>query len=232
ISQLVQAAPISHQTAFQISYAEDSQSAIWIKGLSFPGGEITNFFRANSIDRSTAMILLSTIFFQGKWKMPFNPKDTQRGIFWTCKDQSMYVDMMTQRGRFNIANILNPPMTVVEMLYENEEVSFVVLLPDNNVSTDEIIMNLTYEQLQEWTNPENMKSVPIKFSMPKFTVQNQYPLKGPFSDMGVKNLFIPGKADLSGMTGNNQLVVSQVYQAIVFTVSEEGSDAAGASRTE
>uniref|UniRef100_A0A8C5SJJ4 Serpin domain-containing protein n=1 Tax=Laticauda laticaudata TaxID=8630 RepID=A0A8C5SJJ4_LATLA len=93
-------------------------------------------------------------------------------------------------------------------------------------------MNLTYEQLQEWTNPENMKNVVIKISMPKFTVQNQYPLKALFSDMGLKNLFIPGKADLSGMTGNNQLLVSQINQGIVFTVSEEGADAAGASRTE
>ncbi|ETE65001.1 Serpin B3, partial [Ophiophagus hannah] len=137
-------------------------------------GDITNFFPANSIDQSTAMVLLNTVFFRGKWKLPFNPNDTQRGI----------------------------------------------------------ITNLTYEKLQEWTNPENMKSVITKLSMPKFTVGNHYPLRPLFSDMGVKNLFIPGKANLSGMTGNNELVVSQINQGIVFTVSEEGADAAGASRTE
>uniref|UniRef100_A0A670ZV43 Serpin domain-containing protein n=1 Tax=Pseudonaja textilis TaxID=8673 RepID=A0A670ZV43_PSETE len=195
-------------------------------------GEITNFFPANSIDRSTALVLLNTVYFQGMWKRPFNPKDTQRGIFWTCKDQSMYVDMMTQKGRFNIANISNPPMTVVEMEYENEELSMIFLVPESSISTDEIITNLTYERLQEWTDPGNMKNVAIKLSMPKFSVQNQYPLKGLFSEMGVKNLFIPGKADLSGMTGNNQLVVSQIFQAFAFTVSEEGSEVSGASRTE
>ncbi|KAG8133244.1 hypothetical protein E2320_011070, partial [Naja naja] len=104
-------------------------------------GDITNFFPVNSIDRSTIMVLLNTVAFRGRWKMPFNPKDTYKGVFWTCKvryinnqgksqfcqtikinsfDQRMYVDMMTQRGRFNIANLSSPPMLALEFPFEGE----------------------------------------------------------------------------------------------------------------
>uniref|UniRef100_A0A8C6Y6K7 Serpin domain-containing protein n=1 Tax=Naja naja TaxID=35670 RepID=A0A8C6Y6K7_NAJNA len=123
-------------------------------------------------------------------------------------------------------------MSVLQLPFEGEELLFLSLVPDDNTSIDEIIMNLTYEKLQEWISEENMKSVQTKISMPKFTLENQYPLKAIFSAMGVNDLFIPGKANLSGMTGNNQFLVSQINQGITFTISEEGAAAAGASRTE
>uniref|UniRef100_A0A670ZUX4 Serpin domain-containing protein n=1 Tax=Pseudonaja textilis TaxID=8673 RepID=A0A670ZUX4_PSETE len=196
---------------------------------------ITNFFPANSIDRSTALVLLNTVYFQGMWKRPFNPKDTQRGIFWTCK-----VWYINNQGKSQFCQTIKSNSLVehrgnTKSIYSRwylELSDMIFLVPESSISTDEIITNLTYERLQEWTDPGNMKNVAIKLSMPKFSVQNQYPLKGLFSEMGVKNLFIPGKADLSGMTGNNQLVVSQIFQAFAFTVSEEGSEVSGASRTE
>ncbi|KAG8133234.1 hypothetical protein E2320_011043, partial [Naja naja] len=195
-------------------------------------GYIRNFFPVNSIDRSTILVLLNTVGFRGRWKIPFNLKDTYKGVFWTCKGESMYVDMMTQSGRFNIAILSSPPMSVLQLPFEGEELLFLSLVPDDNTSIDEIIRDLTYKKLQEWISEENMKSVQTKISMPKFTLENQYPLKAIFSAMGMKDLFIPGKANLSGMTGNNQFLVSQINQGITFTISEEGAAAAGASRTE
>ncbi|KAG8133235.1 hypothetical protein E2320_011044, partial [Naja naja] len=100
-------------------------------------GDITNLFPVNSIDRSTILVLLNTVAFRGSWKMPFNPKDTYKGVFWTCKDQSTYVDMMTQRGRFNIANLSSPPMLALEFPFEGELLIFISLVPDDSISIDE-----------------------------------------------------------------------------------------------
>lgn len=77
-----------------------------------------------------------------------------------------------------------------------------------------------------------MKSVDINISIPKFKIQNEYSLRDSFSRMGVNDLFTPGRANLSGMTGNNQAYVSHIYHASIFAVNEEGAEAAGASRTE
>ncbi|XP_058032584.1 serpin B11-like [Ahaetulla prasina] len=194
-------------------------------------GDIKNLFRPNSIDPSTAMILLNAASFKGEWKSPFNPRDTHRGVFWTCKDQSIYVEMMTQRGRFNVANISNPPMQVLELPYANSVLSMYIFLPAKHLFIDEVIMNLSSQNFQEWTRPENMRIVSTKIYLPKFEVQNDHSLKSVFSKMGVRDLFIPGKADLSGMTGNTQSLVSRINQSVIFTVNEEGAEAAGASPT-
>lgn len=93
-------------------------------------------------------------------------------------------------------------------------------------------MNLTFDQVQEWINPANMRNVETTISLPKFKVQMNYSLNSSISKMGVKDLFTPGKANLSGMTGNTQAMVSHISQSISFTVNEEGVEAAGASRTE
>ncbi|ETE58060.1 Ovalbumin, partial [Ophiophagus hannah] len=167
-------------------------------------GDITNFFPANSIDQSTSMVLLNTVSFQGKWKMPFNPKDTQRGVFWTCKDQSIYVDMMTQSGRFDIANISNPPM--------------------------QIIKELTYEKLQEWMHSESMKNIATKIYLPKFRVEDESILKSILKSILNEINFISygSKANLSGMSGNCDLFVSQIHHKACIEVNEAGTEAAAA----
>lgn len=77
-----------------------------------------------------------------------------------------------------------------------------------------------------------MRNAELKLFMPKFKIQYNYSLKSVFSKMGVNALFTPGKANLSGMTGNPQAVVSNIAQTITLAINEEGVDVAGASRTE
>ncbi|XP_070798658.1 serpin B9-like [Pituophis catenifer annectens] len=212
--------------------AEEARQKInsWVE--SETNGAIKDFFPPDSIDQSTSLILLNTTSFQGRWKFPFNPRNTYRGVFWNCQDQSIYVDMMTQRGRFNTANIPSPSMQMVQLPYVDDVLSMYIFLPDNRLSTDEIIMNFTFEQLQRWIDPANMRKADLKISFPKFRAKMNHSMNSAFSKMGVKDLFTPGKADLSGMTGNTQSMVSQISQSIIFAVNEEGVEVAGASRTE
>ncbi|XP_060547122.1 serpin B3-like [Pantherophis guttatus] len=202
----------------------------WVESKT--NGDIKEFFPPQSLDQSTSLILLNTTSFQGRWKFPFNPRNTYRGVFWNCQDQSIYVDMMTQRGRFKIANIPSPSMKVVQLPYYDDIMFMYIFVPGNRLSTDEIITNLTPEKLQSCIDPANMREEDLKISFPKFKVKMNYSMKDVFSKMGVKDLFTPGKADLSGMTGNTQAMVSQISQSITFTVNEDGVEAAGASRTE
>ncbi|XP_070798654.1 serpin B3-like [Pituophis catenifer annectens] len=220
------------ETVDFMNAAEEARQKMnsWVERKT--NGDIKNFFPPHSLDPSTVMILLNTTSFHGRWKLPFNPRYTQKGVFWNCQDQFMYVDMMTQRGRFNTAYVSNPSMQVVQLPYVDDILSMYIFLPDNRLSTDEVIMSLTFEQLQGCTNPANMRNAEIKIFVPKFKVKMNYSMKDVFSKMGVKDLFISGKANLTGMTGNTQSMVSQISQSIIFAVNEEGVEAAGASRTE
>ncbi|XP_070604722.1 serpin B3-like [Erythrolamprus reginae] len=199
-------------------------------------GDVKNFFPATSFNPSILMVLVNAISFKGFWKIPFNPKYTRKAVFWTCKDQSIHVEMMVQQDMFNIGNLSNPPMQVLELPYDNDAIFMYVLLPDNHITTDEIIKELTYEKIQEWTRSESMRKGQATVYLPKFRVEDhrvedQYSLKPILLAMGVKDLFISGKADLSGMSGNRNLAVSQIRHKVFIEVNEDGARAVAGIRT-
>ncbi|KAL7984593.1 hypothetical protein Chor_003163 [Crotalus horridus] len=98
--------------------------------------------------------------------------------------------------------------------------------------TRKITKKLSYKTLQEWTSSENMRQIRIKLCLPKFSVEDTYSMKPILMRMGVKDLFISGRADLSGISGKPDLFVADFKFKGRMKISEDGSDAAGASRAE
>ncbi|KAM3841819.1 serpin B4-like [Vipera latastei] len=202
----------------------------WVESQT--NGEIKNLFPANSIDPSSVLLLVNAASFKGMWKTQFNPKDTQKAAFWIDKDRSISVEMMTRKGNFNLANITNPSMKVLEIPYENDELSFFFFLPGHNVTTDEIIKKLSYEKLQEWTSSENMRNTTATLYLPKVRLEDSYSVKSTLMEMGVIKLFIPGQANLSGISGQLDLSVTDFWFKGSIEINEDGVQAAVASRAE
>ncbi|KAK9403628.1 SERPINB14: Ovalbumin, partial [Crotalus adamanteus] len=195
----------------------------WVESRT--NGAIKNFCPANSIDPSSLLVLVNAVNFKGMWRTQFNPKDTHRAVFWTGKGRSIYVEMMTREGNFNIANITNPSVKVLKLPYENEELSFFYF-------TWQITKKLTYKTLQEWTSSENMREIRIKLCLPKFSVEDTYSMKPILMGMGVNDMFMPGKANLSFISQKSNLFVSDFKFKGCIKISEDGVHAAAASRTE
>ncbi|XP_039185212.1 serpin B3-like isoform X2 [Crotalus tigris] len=108
----------------------------WVESRT--NGAIKNFYPANSIDPSSLLVLVNAVNFKGMWRTQFNPKDTHRAVFWTGKGRSIYVEMMTREGNFNIANITNPSAKVLKLPCENEELSLFLILPGPKENIDEV----------------------------------------------------------------------------------------------
>ncbi|OCT76358.1 hypothetical protein XELAEV_18031558mg [Xenopus laevis] len=89
--------------------------------------------------------------------------------------------------------------------------------------------SLTYEKFLEWTNPENMHKSEVELSLPKFKLEDQYDLKSVLSSMGMPDAFDMNTSDLSGMSGNMDLVLSKVVHKSFVEVNEEGTEAAAAT---
>lgn len=75
-----------------------------------------------------------------------------------------------------------------------------------------------------------MKNVATTICLPKFRVEDEYSLKPILSTMGLGDLFIPGRANLSGISGNHDLAVSQIRHKACIEVNEEGTEAAATTR--
>lgn len=80
-----------------------------------------------------------------------------------------------------------------------------------------------------WISPEMMRSTEVRVSLPRFKLEEDYDLKPVLSSMGMPHAFDLGKADFSGMSSGNELVLSEVVHKSFVEVNEEGTEAAAAT---
>ncbi|XP_067323625.1 serpin B3-like [Anolis sagrei] len=204
----------------------------WVESQT--NGKIKDLFPSGSISPDAVLILVNAIYFKGKWKVKFDPKDTHEAPFWTSKNQSKKVQMMFLEDEFNLAKIKNPPLQVLELLYHQDELSMLILLPDNKESLDQFERELTYVKLKEWTNSAHMKKQKMRVFIPKFKLEEKCELVPILEAMGMTDVFQWGKADLSGISKNQDrnLIVSDIIHKAYVDVNEEGTEAAAATGVE
>ncbi len=80
----------------------------------------------------------------------------------------------------------------------------------------------------EWTRPEVMRQQEVQVSLPRFKMEETYDMKSLLISMGMEDVF-DGQVNLSGMSPNNDLVVSKVIHKAFVEVNEEGTEAAAAT---
>ncbi|NXX84312.1 OVAL protein, partial [Urocolius indicus] len=195
-------------------------------------GKIKDLFAAGFIDPSTVLVLVNAIYFKGKWEVEFKKEDTKEMYFQLNKNERRTVQMMFQEGYFNMAFIEEPKMKVMELPYFNNELSMFILLPEVDsedfTGLEKLECTLTYEKLAGWTSLARMQQLKVKVYLPRFKMEESYVLNKTLQEMGVMNLFNWGKADLSGISRKDGLVVSKAIQKSFVEVNEEGTEAADA----
>lgn len=74
-----------------------------------------------------------------------------------------------------------------------------------------------------------MRPIDVHVHLPKFKMENSYDLKSDLSGLGLQDIFDSGKADLSGMSGSQDLFLSEIVHKSFIEVNEEGTEAAAAT---
>ncbi|XDV39599.1 hypothetical protein PO909_008816 [Leuciscus waleckii] len=180
------------------------------------------------IDEMTKLILVNAIYFKGNWEKKFKEKKKQR---WA--NQIKPVKMMYQKAKFPLAFIPEINSQVLELPYVGKNLSMLIILPnemeDDTTGLQKLEKALTYEKLMEWTKPEVMCKQEVKVSLPRFKMEEKYDMKSLLISMGMEDVFDPQKVNLSGMSSNNDLVMSKVIHKAFVEVNEEGTEAAAAT---
>ncbi|KAG8133245.1 putative Serpin B6-like protein [Naja naja] len=196
-------------------------------------GKIQNLLGPGIIDSVTKLVLVNAIYFKGNWADKFYRDHTAKKPFWINKNESKTVQMMFNNAKYNMAHISAYQTSVLEIPYVGNELSMIILLPDkiadNSTGLEKLEREITYEKLMDWINPKKMFSRTIQLSFPKFKLEEKYDLKPVLRSMGMTDAFDEGKADFSGMSTNNDLVISEVVHKSFIEVNEEGTEAAAAT---
>ncbi|XP_007901224.2 leukocyte elastase inhibitor [Callorhinchus milii] len=196
-------------------------------------GKIQKLLSADHITDLTRLVLVNAVYFKGSWEHKFNETDTLVKPFRLNKGQSKPVNMMYQEADLYSTYIKELQMRIVELPYVQNELTMVIMLPDeisdNSTGLEKLEQVLTYEKLLDWTKEEYMEKIKVKIQLPKFKLEDQFDLNSTLSEMGMADAFLDFKADFSGMTGKNDLFLSKVVHKSFVEVNEEGTEAAAAT---
>ncbi|NXR12996.1 ZPI inhibitor, partial [Semnornis frantzii] len=189
-------------------------------------GKISEFFE--ELDCCNKLILVDYVVFKGKWVYPFNPKFTETETFHINKYRSVQVPMMFKSDKVNLTFDENLRCTVIKLPYKGKA-HMLVVIPEKEGDYISLEDHLTMELVESWLG--NMKNREVDISFPKFKLEQKYKMKKLLHSLGMKNLFTH-TADLSHLTDEGYVAVSQVVQKAVIEVDEEGTEAIAASGSE
>lgn len=189
---------------------------------------IQNLLVPGSIDVKTRLVLTNAIYFNAKWMLPFDEKLTKPEPFHLASGAKP--DRPTMHTRAEIAFAQHDDLSLVNLLYEGNDVSMVVILPKKKDGLREVEKQLTPANLQKWTQSLAPHSVDLK--MPKFTMTTMFNLSADLKAMGMKDAFDEIAANLKGMgisRGDFNLYLWEVVHKAFIAVDEKKTEAAAAT---
>jgi serpin B len=184
---------------------------------------IKDLLPSGSINELTRLVLSNAIYFSAAWQRPFQSDNTQDGAFHLLDGTQITVPLMEQTT--NLGYYEGDGVQVVELPYEGNELSMLILLPATD-RFENVAQALNAQQLQ--TIVQEMVWDDVHLRMPKFGFEASIALKSALTKLGISDAF-GGTADFSGMDGKKDLFVSDVYHKAFIKIDEAGTEAAAAT---
>lgn len=204
--------------------AEHSRVAInnWVKANTV--GLIPELLARGTIDASTRLALVNTLYFNAAWSTPFKKEDTEDGDFLKLDGSTARVPMMSGAD-ISSSHAVIDGVDVLELPYDGGEVSLLVLAPPvaGFGSFLESLDGAKLRALKAQLATETFHSV----RLPKFTVDTQATLDEALRQLGMESAYTA--ADFSGISTTEPLVLGTVVHQAVVKTDEAGTEAAAAT---
>jgi serpin B len=184
---------------------------------------IKDLIPQGAIDSLTRLVLTNAIYFNAAWQYPFDENDTRDGTFYLLDGGEVTVPMMHQTEEFGYAE--GDGYQIVELPYDGRELAMVILLPRPGQFED---FESSLDSQQVAAMLEDLAHRQVILTMPEFEFEAEFSLKKTLAAMGMPVAFSDG-ADFSGMTGNRELLISDVIHKSFVSVDEAGTEAAAAT---
>ena len=185
--------------------------------------KIKDLIPVGGVTSDTRLFLTNAIYFKSNWQMPFNPQNTKDADFTTNEKKQIKTSFMNHQGYFNYTT--NEFVSMLELLYTGGKYSMLILLPKSNLEDLETYFSI--ENYNSWV--ENLSGHDIQLiSIPKFKFEKSIELKPTLSSLGIKDAFMEGSANFSGIS-KAHLFISNVYHKAFIDVNEQGTEAAAAT---
>ena len=182
--------------------------------------KINKILSENSIDRFTRLVLTNAVYLNAAWHYPFVSYPDEF-IFHLPDDSTISVPAMSNANYFNYHK--GSDYQAIELPYQGDEISMVVIMPDDGQFED-FENNISYNKVVGIFN--NLEERQVFVKIPEFKFESRFSLKEILSNMGMPDAFSESKADFSGITNKESLIIDQVVHKAYIDVDTEGTEAA------
>ncbi len=195
-------------------------------------GLIDEILPPGSVDGLTRLVLGNAVYFKGRWQVSFDPAKTADGPFTGSAGQQLQAPLMHSSQKIRFA--FGETWKGASIPFADPDVELVLVRPIVRVpggwdatrplgTLARIGGAATFEKV--------LAAAPEKrdLTMPKWHAELYRDLVDDFEKRGVTTLF-DDRCDLSGLTDSHTpMKVTGVFHRAVFTVAEEGAEAAAVS---
>ncbi|MBP3729000.1 MAG: hypothetical protein J6H18_01860, partial [Lachnospiraceae bacterium] len=208
------------------------------------GGLLTNQIRQLSFKPDTALRLISTLYLQTKWAVPFDPAQNRELPFHGSQgDQTV---TFLHRDDCTRQYLYGPNFIILELsTFQGGSVWF--FLPDEGVSLEEMIREegfasfleepvasnyVKYDEKSDAYLPQTYRgvtagdSIKINLSIPKLDLSCKLDLQECLGDMGIERCLEAEKADFSPLLKNGKAYLQEASHTSRLIMDEEGITAA------
>ncbi|MBA3396298.1 MAG: serpin family protein [Deltaproteobacteria bacterium] len=200
---------------------DGSRDAIngWVEDRT--NDKIKDLLPDGSITDLTRLVLTNAIYFSAAWDDPFEPAQTTDRAFLANGTQSVQVPTLYQNGAYGYA--AGAGFRAAELPYDGNLLSMVVVVPDDLASFEASLDGAKLTQITSALEP-----AAVDLTLPKFKFDAPLGLAEVLKNLGMTDAF-GAAADLSGIDGTRDLVITDVVHKGFVAIDEKGTEAAAAT---
>jgi serpin B len=185
--------------------------------------KIKNLLPPGSINSLTRLVLTNAIYFKDSWVTAFDPGKTKDRDFFASPGKPVTTKFMELRD-VNFSFFEDDRVTILELPYNNDRFSMLILLPKGDLEGFE--KSLTATAYNSWNFAQGRFRT---IQLPKFKIDHEVQPVDILKDFGMTDAFQEGKANFTGISKEAKLFISGIFHKAFIEVNEEGTEAAAAT---
>lgn len=193
----------------------------------------------DDLDGNRVMLLINALSFESDWQEKYEDTQVGKNIFINENGKSKKTDFMYSTETYYLQN-KEKGLEGFMKPYADGRYAFAAILPKAGTSIENFLNNISGWDLQsmilnsgDHSTGLAVPAVRVHAAIPKFKSEYSVGLSEVLSDMGMKNAFLPGKADFSKLGTydgkEDNLYIGEVLHKTFIEVAEQGTRAGAAT---
>ncbi len=183
-------------------------------------GRIPQVLHPGDISSGTRIVLANAIYLKAGWSYPFDPDKTKSLPFTRPDGSKVSVPTMAMDQELSYAAGKGYRAVQLPLGGSYGSLFMTIVVPDNMSS---FVNGLTAAKLASIDTQG--KSYTVDLTLPRFSAESRVELAGILAAMGMPTAFDVAKADLSGITTDEKLLIEHVIHQANIDVVEQGTTA-------